>query len=215
MNHSFFKLTLVTNQKKTPVSDYLAFIKTCAEAGITAVQLRDKQLSYQDCLAFGKALKAVLAPFSIPLIINDNIDLAVELDADGIHLGQTDGCLIAARERLGSQKIIGISIDSIENLLTANQLPIDYVGVGAIFPTYNKSNVTTVWGIDGLSKLSSISKHPIIAIGGINESNAEDVMRSGAHGIAVIGAVHDSACPTGTMRSLRSTIYNQQSRTRS
>ncbi len=212
MSHSFLKITLVTNQNKTPLSDYLALIKTCAEAGVTAVQLRDKQSSYQDCLAFGKALKTVLAPFSIPLIINDNIDLAIELDADGVHLGQTDGCPITARQRLGSQKIIGISIDSIENLLIANQLPIDYVGIGAIFPTYNKNNVATVWGLEGLSHLSSISKHPIIAIGGINESNAEDVMRSGAHGIAVIGAIHDSVCPTDTVKKLLLKIDHQGSR---
>lgn len=209
MSHSCLKLTLVTNQNKTPVSNYLEFIKACAEAGVTAVQLRDKQSSYQDCLAFGQALKDILTPFSIPLIINDNIDLAIALDAEGVHLGQTDGCPITARQRLGSQKIIGISIDSVENLLTANQLPIDYVGVGAIFPTNNKNNVATLWGLEGLSHLSSISKHPIIAIGGINESNAEDVMCSGAQGIAVIGAIHDSVCPTDTVKKLRATIDHQ------
>lgn len=202
MNHSCLKLTLVTHQNQTPINDYLGFIKVCARAGITAVQLRDKQSSFEDCLALGQALKEILAPFSIPLIINDNIDLTIALDADGIHLGQSDGCPIKARQRLGTNKIIGISIDSIENLLTANQLPIDYVGIGAIFTTQSKSNVKTIWGLDGLSHLSSLSQHPIIAIGGINEINAEHVMRAGADGIAVIGAIHDSVCPADTVKKL-------------
>lgn len=209
MHHSFLKLTLVTNTSNSKISDYLAFIQTCAKAGVTAVQLRDKQSSYQDCLSFGKALKALLTPFSIPLIVNDNVELAVELDAEGVHLGQSDGCPIAARRRLGSKKIIGVSVDSIENLLTANQLPINYVGVGAIFPTDNKKNVTTVWGLDGLSKASSLCNKPIVAIGGIHEANAKGVMHSGAQGIAVIGAVHHSDCPARTVRTLRSIIDNQ------
>lgn len=211
MTHSVLTLTLVTHQNNLPNQDYLAFIRTCAEAGITAVQFRDKRASYQDSLTFGKALKAMLAPFSIPLIINDNVELALELDADGVHLGQTDGCPIAARQRLGSKKIIGISIDSEENLLTANQLPVDYVGIGAIFPTQSKNNVKTVWGIDGLRHLSSLSKHPVIAIGGINESNGEAVMRSGAHGIAVIGAIHDAASPSHAVSTLRSIVDMQGS----
>ena len=208
MNHAFLRLTLVTNQQTTPLNDYVQFIHLCAKAGITAVQLRDKTSSFQECLAFGHALKTILASFSIPLIINDNIDLAVALDADGVHLGQTDGCPIEARHRLGSQKIIGVSIDSMDNLFAANEQPIDYVGIGAIFPTDNKPNVSTIWGLEGLSHLSSLSKHPVIAIGGINESNAEGVMRSGADGIAVIGAIHDSHCPTETVRTLHSTTHH-------
>ena len=189
------KLTLVTHKNNTPVHEYLEFITRCAQAGITAVQLREKHLPYDSLKTFGKQLKTLLDAFSIPLIVNDNVDLAIEIEADGVHLGQTDGSAMTARSRLGEEKLIGLSIDSLANLHEANQLPIDYVGVGSIFETQSKSNVATIWGINGLKELAMISKHPIIAIGGINEFNVMDVIQSGALGIAVIGAIHNAINP--------------------
>ena len=206
MNHSFYKLTLVTHKNNTPTDDYLRFIQRCAASGITALQLREKNESYSELLEFGRQIKHILAPFNIPLIVNDNVELAIELDADGIHLGQTDDCPITTRQRIGSEKIIGLSIDSLENLHIANQLPIDYVGIGAIFPTLTKPNVTTIWGTDGLATLSTFTKLPIVAIGGINESNTGAVMLAGAHGIAVIGALHDSNNPENSIKNLRNLI---------
>ena len=203
------KLTLITNRSNIALADYLLFIEQCAQAGITALQLREKNASFSTLKAFGKALKAILRPFNVPLIINDNIDLAIELDAEGVHLGQTDGCPFTARQRLGHEKIIGVSIDSVDNLLAANDQPIDYVGIGAIFPTLNKPNVTTHWGIEGLQTIAPASKHPMIAIGGITESNAASVMLSGAQGIAVIGAVHDAICPALTLQKLRTIVDYQ------
>lgn len=202
MNNPFYKLMLVTNRQNTPLNDYLLFIKRCANAGITAVQLREKQQPYDSLLMFGQALKRMLDPLHIPLIINDNLQLALELDASGVHLGQTDGDPELARIALGANKIIGVSIDSPENLIKANRLPLDYVGIGAIFPTANKPNINTLWGLQGLQTLAPNSKHPIIGIGGINENNAADVMLSGAHGIAVIGALHDAEDPGRASQNL-------------
>ncbi len=203
MKTPYYTLMLVTHKNNTPTRDYLQFIQCCAESGITALQLREKNASYPELLDLGQQLKHILAPFDIPLIINDNVTLAIELNADGVHLGQSDACPMSARERLGPEKIIGLSIDSLENLHDANQLPIDYVGVGAIYPTPTKHNVATIWGIDGLTMLSALSKHPIVAIGGINESNTDEVRRAGAHGIAVISALHDSTNPQNTVNNLR------------
>lgn len=197
-----YKLTLVTHKNNISFDEYLQFITICAQAGVTAVQLREKNLSFNALITLGRQLQSVLKPFNIPLIINDNIDLALELDADGIHLGQSDGSPCDARERLGPQKIIGVSIDSLQNLESANELPIDYVGIGSIFPTQTKSNVKTIWGITGLHQLAPLSKHPIIAIGGINESNASNVFQAGAHGIAVIGAIHQARDPATTIKKL-------------
>ena len=192
LSNEFYKLMLVTNRQQMPLDDYLPFIKTCASAGITSVQLREKHQTREALLSFGEKLKAILDPLHIPLIINDDIELALQLNASGVHLGQTDGDPELARKRLGPDKIIGVSIDTENNLFKANQLPIDYVGIGAIYPTTNKSNVTTIWGTCGLKQLSRESKHPIIGIGGINADNASEVLSSGACGTAVIAALHDA-----------------------
>ena len=200
---------LVTNRQHTPLNDYLQFIERCALSGITAVQLREKMEPYSFLLTFGHALKRILDPLHIPLIINDSVQLALELDASGVHLGQTDGDPRQARNILGRSKIIGVSIDSAEHLIAANDLPLDYVGIGAIFPTANKHNVTTQWGLEGLQQLTPSSKHPIIGIGGINEHNAADVMLAGAHGIAVIGALHDAEDPNQTTYNLRHIINSR------
>ncbi len=207
MKDDFYKLTLVTNRQNIPLDKYLHFIDQCAQSGITAVQLREKKLNYAELLEFGKQLQNILSPYNIPLIINDNVELAFELNAAGVHLGQSDGNILKAREMLGSNKIIGITIDSIEQLLIANTLPIDYVGVGAIFPTNNKSNVATVWGCEGLKQLAALTSHLIIAIGGIDQNNVSQVVQSGAHGIAAIGVFHvDIQNPKTMTQQLRQTI---------
>ncbi|MFA6408858.1 MAG: thiamine phosphate synthase [Gammaproteobacteria bacterium] len=210
MKDQFFKLTLVTSKKDTPLSKYLDFIAICVKSGITSVQLREKNLSFNELFRLGKQLQLVLKPLSIPLIINDNVDLAYQLGADGVHLGQSDGCVVNARRKLGSNKIIGLTVDSPEQLYIANTLPIDYVGVGAVFPSNNKSNVATIWGCEGLKKIAHLSIHPIVAIGGINETNASVVMQAGADGIAAIGAFHDSNDLISTTKNLRSIIEGTQ-----
>lgn len=194
---------LVTHRQAMPIDEYLAFIKICAVSGITAVQLREKNMSYESTLIFGRKLKQILEPFEIPLIVNDNLDLAVALDAEGIHLGQSDGDPKAARALLGPHKIIGVSINSLENLCVANGLPINYVGIGAIFKTHSKLNVATTWGLEGLRELSKLSKHTIIAIGGINELNAAEVILAGAEGLAIIGAIHNAVDPSLAIKRLR------------
>jgi thiamine-phosphate pyrophosphorylase len=206
MNDHFFKLTLVTNKKNNAIEEYLDFVSLCAKSGITAVQLREKSLEFNDLLVFGQQLQSVLKPYSIPLIVNDNIELAYQLDAEGVHLGQSDGDVLNARKKLGKNKIIGLTIDNPAQLQVANKLPIDYVGVGAIFPTNNKSNVATIWGCEGLEKIAPISKHPIIAIGGIDETNAVFVIKAGAHGIAAISAFHDAQDPILATKILRNII---------
>lgn len=206
--NDYYKLTLVTNKKATPLDQYLKFVYACAKSGITCVQLREKNLHPDELLEFGTQLLSLLQPFSIPLIINDNADLAYRLNADGVHLGQSDGNVSEIRERLGDDKIIGLSINSIAQLHAANTLPIDYVGVGAIFPTNNKKNITTIWGCDGLKQIASLSNHVVIAIGGINDSNVSDVIKAGAHGVAAIAVFHDATDPSLTTNKLHDLIEN-------
>jgi thiamine-phosphate pyrophosphorylase len=200
---SVLQLTLVTHKKDTLLDNYLAFIARCVDAGVTAVQLREKSLSLATLFDFGQALQAILQPRNIPLIINDSPQLAYQLNAAGVHLGQSDGCVQQARQLLGPQKIIGLTVDTLEQLIAANQLPINYVGVGAIFPTHNKANIATLWGCEGLQKITALSRHPVIAIGGIDTSNVRAVMAAGAGGIAAISAFHDASDPTLVTQQLR------------
>lgn len=202
------KLMLVTNKNDQPLQPYLDFVAHCAQSGITAVQLREKKLSYEEAFIFGKQLQTILKPFSVSLIINDSVELAYNLNSDGVHLGQLDGSVVEARRKLGKNKIIGLTVNSIEEMLIANNLPIDYVGIGAIYPTNSKKDVKTILGCEGLKKIAQISKHPIIAIGGIDEVNALAVMRAGADGIAAIAAFHDTLDPIVTTKNLRDVIEN-------
>lgn len=197
------KLMLVTQKSDLSLATYLDFIQVCVSHGVDAVQLREKNLNPAELLTFGKALKQLLAIYRIPLIVNDNIKLCLALNADGVHLGQQDESCLRARKILGADKLIGLSVDTLEQAKKANDYPVNYVGVGAIFPTRNKANITTTWGVSGLTAVRSVARHPIIAIGGIDESNAADVIHTGVHGIAAIGAFHDSANPALTTTTLK------------
>lgn len=208
MNHTiskknFWKVTLITNLGNSSLNDYLHFINTCAKAGITSLQLREKNLPYNDLFNFGKSLKNLLDTFNIPLIVNDNVNLCLELNAAGVHLGQSDGDIVNARTTLGSKKIIGLSVNTFEQIKTANKLPIDYIGLSAIFPSKSKPDVETIWGLPGLLQASSLSNHPIVAIGGINEDNLYSVRQSGASGIAAIGVFHNAHNPYTTTKNIR------------
>lgn len=189
------QLILVTHKGASSTSAYLERIARCIQGGVTSVQLREKSLSSEELLNFGRALKNLLDSNNIPLIVNDHIDLCLQLDAAGVHLGQSDGDPLEARAKLGPQKIIGLSVNTIAQIETANALSLDYIGVGAIFPTQNKSDIKTIWGLEGLKKASIMSSHPIVAIGGVTPSNALSVLQAGAKGIAAIGAFHDVVDP--------------------
>lgn len=202
MQKSIPKLMLVTHKGNTPLKKYLEFIEICAHHGVDAVQLREKTMNQTELLSFGKALKKILLPLNVSLIVNDNIKLALALDADGVHLGQKDESTKRARKILGNDKLIGLSVDTVANVEKANTLPVNYLGVGAIFSTQNKPDVITHWGIDGLTQVAALSRYPLIAIGGINESNAPDVANTPVHGMAAIGAFHDSDNPAKTTEFL-------------
>ena len=205
MKQSWLKLTLITNKNLTDTDLYLNFIMQCAIAGVTAVQLREKNMSDDQLVDFGLQLKKQLKPYSIPLIINDSIDIACELNAEGLHLGQSDGNIIQARRKLGHKKLIGLSVNSQAQLMNANALPVDYLGIGPVFTTPNKPDAP-LWHCRGLQQAITLTSLPIVAIGGINLSNADRVMQMGAAGIAAIGAFHEADYPDKITRSLLAII---------
>jgi thiamine-phosphate pyrophosphorylase len=197
------KLCLVTHFTAETFPQYEDFILSVARNGITAVQLRIKNCSHSLILNYARQLKSLLSPLNIPLIINDHVDIAVAVDAAGVHIGQGDMTPARAREMLGANKIIGWSVENREQLKIANALTtIDYIGASAVFPSTTKLDCKTIWGLAGLNELATNSKHPVIAIGGINVDNVASVIAHGAHGVAVVSAIHQHPEPAVITRKL-------------
>lgn len=197
------QLHLLTACPNSEYDEYLKFIELSAKSGITHLQLRQKNWSFSSLLSLGRELQAILTPHSVPLIINDNLHLALELNADGLHLGQKDGDPDAARAILGADKIIGISIENNTQLEQANlSRSINYVAASAVFPSKSKNNIEHIWGLDGLAKFCQTSYHPVIAIGGINLSNIAQVGAIPISGIAVISAIHEADNPKQYIQQL-------------
>lgn len=209
MNTDYYTLMLVTHRSHKLWLDYLDFIKSCIGSGISAVQLREKNQPLAELLEPARALKKILDPWNIPLIVNDSIELALEVGANGVHLGQSDLSPAHARALLGPNAVIGLSIESEEELAQANTQDLNYVAASAVFPSQNKDNIKTFWGIDGLKRLAKYSKHPLIGIGGIDRSNLKSVMQTGVQGIAVIGALHDAKNPYETAMQMHTIIKDK------
>ncbi|MGL5253709.1 MAG: thiamine phosphate synthase [Brevinema sp.] len=201
----YHKLMLITHRESTPLDRYLEFIQTCLEAGITSLQLREKEGSYGFQKEFGIQLLDLCRRFHVPLIVNDDPKLAADIKAAGVHLGQSDASPMEARTLLGADAIIGWSIEKIEQLDTANTLSeLTYVTASAVFPTPTKTGeAQTFWGLSGVKQLAEKSKHTLTAIGGINLDNAADVIQAGAKGLAVIGTIHHADDPVKAIQTLR------------
>ena len=162
--------------------------------GVSALQYRAKDMAFAGRLSEGSELKRLCARFGITFIVNDDVQLAKELDADGVHLGQDDGDIAAARALLGSGKIIGVSTHNLEEALRAEREGADYIGFGAIYPTGSKI-VTHLPGVEGLESIRGKIRIPIVAIGGLSAVNACRVIDAGADALAVISSVLSSPRP--------------------
>lgn len=196
------RLCLVTNIEGDLIS-YSDTIRKAALGGITMVQLREKYDDINCVKEKALFLKNILRPFRIPLIINDHVELAAEIDADGVHIGQQDMSVKVARRILGERKIIGLSIESFDELYEANnQIDISYVTASAVFPSMTKTDCKTIWGVDNLKQLVMESSHPITAIGGISSANAFEVFNTGVCGIAVVSAIQNAPDPYKAAREL-------------
>jgi thiamine-phosphate pyrophosphorylase len=159
------------------------------------VQFRDKSGDFLEIKSKALAIKSRLSKHNIPLIINDFVDLAIEIDADGIHLGNNDMSVSLARKKLGNNKIIGMSIESFSDLDKANFSPANYVTASAVFPSATKTDCKMFWGINGLQEIVSRSVHPVTAIGGITSETIVQIFNTGAKGVAVVSAISNAKDP--------------------
>lgn len=186
---------LVTNRRGLNSDDFLHVVREAVRGGVTIVQLREKDCSTNEMIDIGEKLQELLKPLHIPLIINDRADVAYALKADGVHLGQTDINIQEARKILGNEAIIGLSVETLEQALESNDADVDYIAASPLFSTKTKLDCNQPLGLSGLKKMCAISSHPVIAIGGIDESNVESVFACGATGAAVVSAIFNAPCP--------------------
>lgn len=207
--HIDLSLCFVTNiqypDDKIYVKKYFDIIEQAILGGVTIIQLRQKNTKSEITYYIACALKELCNNFGVTLIINDDIELASRINACGVHLGQSDACVMQARAVLGYNKIIGLSIESTQQLLRANQIPsgtIDYLAASAIFHSNTKKDCVKYWGLEGLSKFTALSAYPTVAIGGINVTNIASIMSCGVAGVAVVGAIERASCAKLAAKSL-------------
>ncbi|CVI67623.1 Thiamine-phosphate synthase [Eubacteriaceae bacterium CHKCI004] len=163
-------------------------VEAAIKGGATFIQLREKNLDEAHFLEEAKEIKELCKKYQVPFVINDNVDIALAMDADGVHVGQSDMEAGAVREKLGPDKIIGVSAQTVEQALLAEQKGADYLGVGAVFPTGSKDDAVEV-SHETLKAICEAVKIPVIAIGGISTGNVMELSGSGICGIAVISAI--------------------------
>ena len=183
------KLYLVTDRDLSLGRSLEEVVTEAVAGGVTVVQLREKDASAGEFIALARRLMLLLRPLGIPLIINDRVDVALAADADGVHIGQSDMSCEDARRLLGPDKIIGLSVESFDDIAQANALDVDYVGISPVYGTPTKTDTAEPFGLDGLRKAVRMSVHPVVAIGGMNAATIADVMAAGADGVAVVSAI--------------------------
>jgi thiamine-phosphate pyrophosphorylase len=164
-------------------------IMAAVGGGVRYVQLREKNVTTRFFVEEAIRLQLLLKPFRVPLVINDRVDVALAAGAEGVHLGQDDMPCLLARKLLGKGAVIGLSVESWEDVVRAQEQDVDYLGVSPVFPTPTKTDTKGCWGLSGLAKIKAYSRHPLVAIGGINETNAAATILAGADCLAVVSAI--------------------------
>lgn len=201
-----FSLYLVSDRRLSLPRTIEEVVRFAVNGGVTVVQLREKDCSTKEYIELAYRVKKILEPLRVPLIINDRVDVALAVGADGVHIGQNDMPYIDARRLMGADAIIGLSVETIEQGIEADNLDVDYLGVSPIFATPTKTDTITEWGIEGLQSLRPKTRHTLVAIGGINSSNARSVLEAGADGLAVVSAICAAPDPEDASRKLRTII---------
>ena len=202
MKREALKLYLVTDRNLARGRRIEDIVTEAVAGGVTMVQLREKDIDTRSFIDLALKLKDTLRPYGVPLIINDRVDVALASDADGVHIGQSDMPYAMARKLLGPDRIIGLSVENFDQIEEANALDVDYIGVSPVFATPTKTDTAEPFGLDGLRKAVNMSVHPTVAIGGMNERTAADVMACGTDGIAVVSAIVCATDPKESSKNL-------------
>ena len=201
-----YSLYLVTDRGLARGRTTLEIIKAAVCGGTTIVQLREKDCSTRDFIEQALTVKKFLKARGVPLLINDRVDVAQAIAADGVHLGQTDMPLEIAKKILGDSMIIGISTESLEDAIEAERGGADYLGISPIYATPTKTDTASPLGLKGLREIRNAVKLPLVGIGGLNKDNAAEVIRHGADGVAVVSAIVAADDPAAAAKELKQVI---------
>jgi thiamine-phosphate pyrophosphorylase len=186
-------------------------VEKAVKGGVTIVQLREKDLETRDFIEEAQRIQKILKPYNIPLLINDRVDVALAIGADGVHLGQSDMPYHMARKILGNEAIIGLSVESIEQAKEANLYDVDYIAISPVFTTPTKEELTQELGIEGVKEITRLSKHPAVGIGSIKTHNAQDIIQAGADGVAVVSGICSADDPEKAASELREKVQQGKS----
>ncbi len=184
-----YSLYLVTDRKLSLGRSLIDVIRPAVEGGVTVVQLREKEVASREFYREAVKIKEFLDARGIPLIVNDRLDIALAIDAAGVHLGQEDLPVDVARKILGPDKVIGASVFTPEEAILAEAAGADYLGLSPIFVTSTKPELTSQIGIEGIGPIRRATRLPLVGIGSMNETNTCSVIRAGLDGVAVVSAI--------------------------
>jgi thiamine-phosphate pyrophosphorylase len=198
-----YHLYLVTDEIERCRYGLLDTVRQAVEGGVSIVQYRSEKLSHAEQKEQVLPLQEYLSSVGVPLIINDNVELAVEIDADGIHIGQDDMPVAQARALIGPQKILGLTVTTPEQMAAVDTALVDYLGCGPVFPTITKDDAPPPMGVEGWAELARMSPLPVVAIGGLNKERTAAVRATGlAAGVAVVSAICAAENPTQAAKDL-------------
>ena len=197
-----WEIYLVTDRSFSRGRLTLEIVEAAVAGGVSAVQLREKDLDIREFYEEGLTIRDFLRSSGVPLIINDRIDLALALDADGVHLGQSDLPVNVARRILGPDCVIGLSVEKLAQINNGAVAHANYLGISPVFLTSTKPELDTSWGLEGIRVARSLTDLPLVAIGSIKQENAADVIRAGVDCVAVVTAIVAANDPREATRLL-------------
>jgi thiamine-phosphate pyrophosphorylase len=206
MNSKIGRLSVITDMNIQKKYSHIDIAKMALKGAADILQFRDKFMNTSELIDTASRIKKICSKSKTKFIVNDRVDVAMIVDADGVHFGKEDIPVTEARKLLGKEKIIGATAHSLSEALKAQKDGADYIGFGHIYPTYSKTKTTKPKGLNLLRKVVNSINIPILAIGGIDLINAADVIETGVFGLAVIGAVVKSANPVQTIKTLKGII---------
>lgn len=212
MKRTDLQLYLVTDRALCLGRSLEEVVSEAVAGGVTMVQLREKGASTNEFVALASRLMKVCRAAQVPLIINDRIDVALAVGADGVHIGQSDMPYEAARRLVGPDKIVGLSVENFEQLAEANKLDVDYVGISPVYGTPTKTDTATPFGLEGLRRAVAMSAHPTVAIGGMNSATIPEVVAAGVDGVAVVSAICSARSPRAASHELNEIIESNTSK---
>ena len=201
-----YRLYLVISEADCAGRDFVRVAEQAVRGGVDLVKLREKQATPDEFLRKAARLQAMLQTYQVPLIINDNLDVAIQSCAFGIHVGRSDCSPAHIRSVWKNCRSLGYSVEHLDQLQTQDVQHSDYLGISPVFRTSTKTDTVTEWGLDGIQTIRQCTDKPLVAIGHINAANAGDVIRAGADCLAVVSAICQAPAPQQAACEIRNQI---------